>query len=163
MAAVLDAKRRRAVPASSSCVGFYRCTSLDREYSLRGSSSSRGALVLFEFFLGNSIESECGDRAVQVRSYDSPLASGTAPAGEIGILSPDHTAFHKVFSYKAGPPWKRAQEPGVLSAFSHPMAGYRNTAQGRPRGDSAAVLTREDSGNRTNRACRWYSPSRREH
>ena len=55
-----------------------------------------GAVVLFKALLGDPIEGQRGYRAIKARHGNSPRARGTAPAGELVPLDPDH-ACHRTW------------------------------------------------------------------
>src|SRR5262249_46686190 len=51
-------------------------------------------VVLVETFLRHTIKGECSNCAFQAGCGEAPLTVGTAPAGEVFILGPDHTSTH---------------------------------------------------------------------
>ena len=53
-----------------------------------------GAVVLVEALLGNSIERQRGDRAVEVRRHHAPFADGATPTGEVVAVNPNQTSLH---------------------------------------------------------------------
>ncbi len=50
--------------------------------------------VFLEVLLRNSVEGQCGNRTLQVRSCHTPCAVGAAPAAEVVAVDPDQMFVH---------------------------------------------------------------------
>lgn len=50
--------------------------------------------MLLEVLLGNPVEGDRGDRALQERGRHAPGAAGAAPAAEVGAVDPDESFVH---------------------------------------------------------------------
>lgn len=61
-----------------------------------------GAVVLLEALLGNPIECQCGDRAINTRHGHAPFTYGTAPTGSVVAINPDHPFHFGPFVFRIG-------------------------------------------------------------